>query len=304
MIETARRRDEVEAELVGLRREMRQIELRAARLLAEIKTSGHFIHRGCSSICHFGERNGLSGREAWRLAAVGEVLQLEPGLEERILDGRISLDSAAALLKVLSRPELRREGDDWIGWAEEGSARELETRIRERAVEVESGEPASTLTAVLTASAQLTFDRARRIASRKKQRPLTEGQAIEALADHYLDSFDPLRRTPRKRRMPPTAGRLGRHLPAAVARQVHARWRGKCSVPRCDRDVFVQKAHLRAHRFGGSREADNILDLCWMHHQLLDYSRIRITGTAENPIFSTYDGDVVRERGPPYVVGA
>jgi len=304
IIETAQRCDEVEAELVGVLREMRQIELRAARLLAKIKTSGHYIHRGRSSIAHFGEGHGFAGREAWRLAAVGEVLQLEPALEERILAGKISLDSAAALLKVLSRPELRREGDDWLGWAEEGSTRELETRIRERAVEIESGEPASTLTATLTASAQLTFDRARQIASRKKKKPLTEGQTIEVLADHYLDSFDPLRKEPRARRMPPTAGQPGRHVPAEVARQVHARHRGKCSVRGCDRDCFIQKAHLKAHRFGGSREADNLVELCWMHHMMLDHGLIRITGTAENPIFSTYDGEVIRERAPPYAVGA
>ena len=304
MIEMAQRRDEAEAALVGLRREMRTIELRAARELAEIKASGHFIHRGCSSIAHFGERNGLAGREAWRLAAVGEALRLEPALEDRILDGKISLDAAAALLQVLTRPELRRDGDEWLAWAEEGSTRELETRIRERAVEVESGEPASTLTATLTASAQLKFERARHVASRKKQQPLTEGQTIEVLADHYLDSFDPLRKQPRSRRMPGTEGQPGRHVPAEVARQVHARNRGKCSVPGCDRHFFVQRAHLRAHRFGGSREADNLVELCWLHHMMLDYGRLLVAGTAERPLFYTYDGDLIRERGPPFVVGA
>lgn len=304
MIETAQRRDEVEAEFVGLRREMRAIELRAARLLAEIKTSGHYIHRGRSSIAHFGEGHGLAGREAWRLAAVGEALRLEPALEERILDGRISLDAAAALLKVLTRPELRRDGDDWLAWAEEGSTRELETRIRERAVEVESGEPASTLTATLTASAHLKFEQAQQVASRKEKRPLTEGQTIEVLADHYLDSFDPLRKEPRARRMPSTEGQPGRHVPADVARQVRARHRGKCSVPGCDRHVFVQRAHLKAHRFGGSREADNLVELCWMHHMMLDFSRVVIKGDAEKPLYYTYDGDLIRERGPPFGGGA
>ena len=303
MIETAQRRDDVEAEFVGLRRDMRAVELRAARQLAEIKTSGHYIHRGRSSIAHFGEGHGLAGREAWRLAAVGEALRLEPALEDRILDGKISLDAAAALLQVLTRPELRRDGDEWLAWAEEGSTRELETRIRERAVEIESGEPASTLTATLTASAHLKFERAQQVASRKKQPPLTEGQTIEVLADHYLDSFDPLRNQPRSRLMPGTEGQPGRHVPAEVARQVHARNRGKCSVPGCDRHFFVQRAHLRAHRFGGSREADNLVELCWIHHMMLDYHRLRIEGTAEKPLFFTYDGDLIRERGPPYGAG-
>jgi hypothetical protein len=303
VIETAQRRDDVATELVGVVREMRAKELHAARLLAEIKASGHHIDRGRSSIAHFGEGLGLAGREAWRLAAAAEALQFEPALEERILKGKISLDAAAVLLKVFTRPELKRKGDDWLGWAEEGSTHDLETRIRERAVEVESGEPASTLTATLTASAHLKFERAQQVASGKEKRLLTEGQTIEVLADHYLDSFDPMRKEPRSRRMPSTEGQPGRHVPAEVAREVHARNRGKCSVPGCDRRCFLQKAHIKAHRFGGSREADNLTELCWMHHALLDFKRIVIEGDGGKPLFYTYDGDLIRERGPPFGVG-
>jgi hypothetical protein len=37
---------------------------------------------------------------------------------------------------------------------------------------------------------------------------------------------------------------------------------------------------------------------------MLDLGRIRIEGTAEKPLFYTYDGDLIRERGPPYFLGA
>lgn len=306
-IETAQRCDAAEAELRAVRREMRKLELHAARQLAKIQTSGHFFLRGCSSIAHYGEQNGFAGREAWRLAAVGRVIALDPSIEERILDGRLSIEAAVALGRVLGNSALLRDGDDWLGWAEQWSTRELEIKIRERAVEVESGEPASTMTAVLTASGQIKFDNAHRVACRKEKRALSEGQTIEILADHYLDSFDPMRREPRARQTPSTEGQPGRHIPAAVAREVHSRKRGKCSVPGCDKDIWVQKAHLVAHRFGGSREAYNILDLCWYHHWLYDLHRIRISGTADKPIFSTPDGEVIREhavyrvtyRGPP-----
>jgi hypothetical protein len=36
---------------------------------------------------------------------------------------------------------------------------------------------------------------------------------------------------------------------------------------------------------------------------MLDYDQVRIEGTAEEPLFYTYDGDLIRERGPPFVVG-
>jgi hypothetical protein len=112
-----------------------------------------------------------------------------------------------------------------------------------------------------------------------------------------------MRKEPRARRMPSTEGKPGRHVPAEVARQVHARNRGKCSVPGCDRHVFVQRAHIKAHRFGGSREAANLVELCWMHHMMLDSARVVIKGTAEEPLFYTYDGDLIRERGPPFSAG-
>lgn len=302
LLERAVREDEAEAELVRVQRARRQLDLRAARLLARIESSAHFVFRGCSSIAQFGERLGLAGREARLLARVGRALELEEGLEARLLDGRVSLDAAACLARAHATPGVRRPGDRWLEWAERWPVRELERLVAQREVEVRSGQPASGMYVVLSASGRLKFERARLVASRKQGRPLAEGETIEVLSDHYLESFDPERRKARRRRMASTEGRPGRHVPAAVARRLRARHGDRCAVPGCGNRIWLEKAHLKPHREGGSREAHNLICLCPRHHRALDAGLMRFEGTAERPVFRDADGRVVGEqsaRGPP-----
>lgn len=286
VVEQAVRQDGAEAELRAIHRGCRHLELRRARLLARIDWSHHYAYRGCSSIAQFGEMIGLSGREARMLAAVGRVVERSRKVEEKILSGELSLDAAAALARVFDNPVLSREGDDWLALALRVSAKAFEFEVRKRIREVESGEPVSSFFAVLTCTGREKYERARRLASRKAQRLLSDGQTVEVLADHYLDSFDPERRQRGTRRMPHTAGLAGRHVPAEVSREVIARQGDRCAVPECDHDVFLDRAHIRPHRAGGSREADNLIYLCRQHHVLFDLGLLRIAGPPDAPVFS------------------
>jgi len=69
---------------------------------------------------------------------------------------------------------------------------------------------------------------------------------------------------------------------------VRARSGDCCEFPGCPNKVFLQKAHNVPHAEGGSREADNIRDLCTVHHVLLDAGAIvEIATDAEGrPIFA------------------
>jgi len=125
LTEDAVREDEAERELVRLHRRRRRLDLEAARLLARIDRSSHYVFGACSSIQHYGERHGYSAREARILAAVGHTLSIRPAWAERILMGKLSLDAAAALGLLLKKNRMR-EDDDWLTWAEQWSARELE----------------------------------------------------------------------------------------------------------------------------------------------------------------------------------
>jgi hypothetical protein len=99
--------------------------------------------------------------------------------------------------------------------------------------------------------------------------------------------------------MPDTTGRPGRHVPAEVKRTVRARQGGRCAVPFCDNSVYLEHAHLKAHRLGGSREADNLPGLCRKHHDQLDKGYIRFSGTVDQPKFTTYDDRDLSQRAAP-----
>jgi len=296
LVENAVRQDATEAEFLGSREEIRRLQLKMARILRRIERTGHFVFRGCSSIAQFGELHGMSGREARMLAAVGRALELRPELKQGILAGELSLDAAASLRKLFEDPGLIRAGEDWLAWAKEWPARELERRIRSRILEARTGEPSSTLTAILTASGREKFERARQLASRKTNSFLSEGQTVEVLSDHYLDSFDTMRKKPRRRRMADTSGRPGRNVPAEVERAILARQGDRCAVPGCDHSIWMNKAHLHPHRHGGSREADNLLYLCWRHHELLDRGLLLLSGTPDHPVFASAEGQAVGSR--------
>jgi len=170
-IEQAVRQDALEAELAGMHRHKRAMDLRAGRLLARIDEAAHYAYRGCSNLGQFGELKGYSAREARNLAAAVRAIALRPEMEERILAGALSIDAAAALGRVLEDPSLVKDGEDWIGWAESWSARKLHREIRKRMKQSERGEPVSVLEVVMTASGREDFERSRTIASKKRGKP-------------------------------------------------------------------------------------------------------------------------------------
>jgi hypothetical protein len=293
------RQDRAEAALKNRHRKRREEEVFAARQLAQIDRTGHFLCAGCASLAEYGEANGLSGREARTLAAAGQALELRPALEEDLLSGKLSLDAVAALGRVFKNPHLVKDEQDWLRCAEQWPAERLQREIRIKERETETGEPVSVLFAILTATGRAHFERARILASRKKKKLLAEGETVEVLTDHYLNSFDPDRKKPRKRRMPDTTGRPGRHVPEEVKRYVRARPHGdRCAVPGCENKVFLDYAHKRPHWDGGSREARNLHRLCPRHNRLYDEGKLRITGPPDRPVFHLADGRVIEGFGP------
>jgi hypothetical protein len=293
------RQDAADAALKDHHRRRREEDVFAARQLEQINRTGHFLCVGYASLAEYGEANGLAGHEARMLAAAGRALELRPALEEGILSSKLSVEAVAELSRVLENPHLAKDEEDWLKCAEQWSVERLRREIRKREREVETGEPVSVLFAILTATGRALFERARILASRKKKKLLSEGETVEVLTDHYLDSFDPDRKKPRKRRMPDTNDLPGRTVPEDVKRKVRARSHGdRCAVPTCDNEVFLDFAHKQPHSDGGSREAQNLHRLCPTHNALYDAGKLQITGPPDWPVFHFADGRVVEGFGP------
>lgn len=281
-------------------RARREAELRCARVLAELGEHRTWEVFGCASVGEFGERHGIAAAEARALFDLGRAIRTNPLLEREVADGRVTVAAAACVAEALADPALLRAEDDWIGWARTESTKRLRDRIRRRREEVRIGdEPACALTVFVRATGRDAFQRARAIASRRAGRALTHGETFETVVDHYLESFDVDRVTPRDRRCPPTALVDGRYVPMAVRREIFERQGHACAVPFCSNTMFLEMAHLWAHASGGDREADNLVLLCSLHHFFLDSGSITLAGTAAKPTFFDRRGHDLAERHDP-----
>jgi hypothetical protein len=71
-------------------------------------------------------------------------------------------------------------------------------------------------------------------------------------------------------------------------------------VPGCGNHLFLEFCHIDGHARGGSREADNLLLLCWLHHWMFDHGLMTLRGPAEDPVFRNARGEVIGgPRAPP-----
>jgi hypothetical protein len=283
-----------------LARSRTEIDLKAARLLRRMERIGGWDCVASSSAADFGERLGISALEVRNQLLLGRALEVEAALEEKVRSRAIPVASAALLGRVLSDKRLLREGDDWIGWAEGESSWAFRRRVQKRREELALGELVVPLHLHVASKALDDFNRCREILSRKAGVPVTRGQTFGLVTDAFLDEHDEERVEPGKRRMPDTATLPGRGVPAEVKREVRARQPGRCAVPFCDNSIYLEYAHLKAYRLGGSQEAVNILRACGKHHGQLDKGYLRITGPAERPSFTDYGGrDLSRRCAPP-----
>lgn len=231
---------------------------------------------GFASVGELAEELGLSAREGRMLCALGRALEGWPGLEERVRDGRCNPEKGAAFARLLDVPAAVRPGDDWLGAAEEEPTTEFLRRVGGRVEETLRGVPVERLSFWVSQGGMADFRHCRALASRRAQRRLSRGETLEVVAARFLEAEDPLRAGKRRRRAGATAGTPGRHVPAEVRRAVLGRARSRCEFPRCGLDTWLDFAHLRAHRHGGSREADNLLLLCGVHHRALDAGLLRV----------------------------
>ena len=88
-------RPELEPRLAEAHRIIRQGQVLAAAILAEVRDCGHHRAVGCASMYEFGERRGFSAREVGHLLQMEQAVKAEAGIGERLMDRRLSLEAAA-----------------------------------------------------------------------------------------------------------------------------------------------------------------------------------------------------------------
>ena len=156
----------------------------------------------CASIVEYGTRLGFSSWEVRTLTQLGHTLEAHPESEAMLRDGRLTIEAAAAIGRVLSAPHLLQPGDQWLSYAATEPLRLLRRRVRERFELHAQGELGLEEVHVLvTAKARDRFDRAKELASQAAGKPLTDGQTFTRVVDFYVEKHDPLRKRGRTRRV-------------------------------------------------------------------------------------------------------
>jgi hypothetical protein len=302
---------EAEALAGTLAAEYLDLRLRLAQVLLRIERCGAFHRTACSSIVQYAVRLGVPSAEARLLVDLGRALAAEvpqssetnedgvpeappATVETLIRTGQLPVENAALYGKLLAKPECVRPGEDWLERAETLRTPELRRQVQQRIEECAQGEvPLVSVTVHIGERARDDFRRARVLCSREAAVHLTEGQTFTRIVRFFLDARDEERRAPRARRVAPTFGSTDeRYVPAEVRREVLKRSGDRCEVPGCALDTFLEFAHIEPHAEDGSREADNLLRLCHVHHTQFDADCLLFGGWREgHPVFRNVHGD-------------
>jgi hypothetical protein len=266
---------------------LRSVQVRLGKRLLELRRIDRFGAFQTTTFGLYCEKVGLSASEGRALADLAEAAEKRPSLVDAVLERGITLSQAGMVAEVDRRPELAGPGEDWLRLAGQGTTADLRRWLDRRKEEVRSGRPVTSLEVALTDRADVLFRRCRDLVSRSVGSMVTPGQALEVVCDDYLDRHDPERKADRlkakdeeakaslKGSGPEPSWVGGRRVaPSARARRTLLRRAGdRCWVKGCEKQVFLQGAHIRPVRAGGSNEPANQFKGCWTHHKQHDGGR-------------------------------
>ncbi len=284
---------------------LREIELSKerdlvlGRALAQIERERTYGIDGASSAAHWGVLHGLDHGRASELLRLGRLLHVKPETEQDVRDGTFTTQHAAVLgglveptpalppkhapdpAKEAARVAAERERLlKFAGLAKEKSRRELSRAVNQEKESVKQRERVTTLVFHVKQAAKDDWRFARKLASRKAQRPLTDGEAFSLVVADFVKLYDnddvTGQKSVRERRAGPTSENPNaRTIPAEVRREVKQRAGDHCEFPGCPNGMFLQICHLRSHADRGDREPANLVLLCSQHHTMMDLGTLR-----------------------------
>lgn len=247
-----------------LRCEYRMVELLA--LMAESR--GYYLFN-CGSLFEY-------ALKIWRLPenAVRDLVTVArksievPAMVESLRERRATVSKLRKVCVVITV----EEQDKWLELVETHSSREVEKAVAtvkpELAVATRVTYKSENLLELKTGISEELFQKLERV-QQLENCQLTE--ALEKMAEHYLESFDPLRRDVRvmKRRKRVT-GRVAAHTQHELtlrdqAQCTHVDSKGK----RCTHRRWLEIHHIKQRAHGGSDELTNLRTLCSGHHRML-----------------------------------
>jgi hypothetical protein len=228
-----------------------------------VENTGVWRDMGFASVGHYAEeRLGMSGRALEQRAALERRLWALPELRDAVRARRLSYEKARLVASHAAGRDVaalvaRAEGLTCIALRRALDAEEERAQLCER----------REVSLALPRRVALFLAAALRAARDAAGRWLTPGEALAAVADHFVRSYQH-----------ELAGRRTR------AQRALERDRGLCQVPGCSRPA-VHAHHVRYRSRGGSNELVNLLSTCAGHHlHGIHAGYVRVSGHAPDAL--------------------
>ena len=255
---------------------------RVAALLADVVAWGLHRERGFRGLDAYAEeRLGMAPSRARALLRIARAGRVYAPLRVAFADGHLSWVQAHALVPLVLEPAAARHRAQWIAHAQRVSVRRLGDDV-ERALAtgglapppLESGADAC-CEALQTGAATLFFSASLEVAQlfaavlasvqrrleRIRGRPCTRSDALEAMLDHALATWQPEKQS--------------------REHAVFERDGWRCTVPGCTSYRNLQSHHVVFRSAGGSDDPSNLTTLCAWHHLRGVHGHVlRCTGAA------------------------
>jgi hypothetical protein len=261
--------DALEAELLGLRRQERRLEVEVLHGLIEVERRRLHLDRGYGSLfAYCVERLGYCESSAGRRIAAARALRTCPRIEGLLLAGEVHVSTVAMAAKSIAK--------------DEGVLDRIRGKTQRQVEEILAGPgDVRELRFAAGPAVREKFERARSLLSGKHPEGVTPEQVLEAALDEYLKRHDPARGG-RTDHSPGGSGKRSRRIPSGVRRAVQRRDGGRCTFVgsqgrRCGSTWDVEIDHVKPWCRGGEHRVENLRLLCAAHNRR---EAERVLGTA------------------------
>ena len=246
-------------------------------VLQEIDLCKGYRELGFKSLFDYVRSLGLSENVAYNFITISRKSVQVPALKERIQDREISLSNAKVIVSILT-PENQ---DKWLQAAAQLPKRELEKVVAkefpEKSVKESTRYVAEERVELKLGISEALLKKLKRIQDlESKKSAASLEQALEAMADLYLQKNDPLEKAKRSKPLAPArVNKNPRVIPAHLHHAVQKRDQAQCTHinqgKRCQERRWLDIHHKKPMSQGGLTSLENLTLLCKGHHQLLHH---------------------------------
>jgi hypothetical protein len=220
-----------------------------------------------ASLDHYAaERLGVCGRSVEQRAWLERRLRELPELRAATQSG-LSYEKARLVARIAKEGTVR----SWIGIARRSPCVDLRERIEEEEEEEERRQMCARRRVVVVMPARVCamveecISIARAMVAAENKGCCTDGEALERVAEHFLETWE---------------GKV----PSRKRREILARKGGRCEVSGCSR-AATHVHHIVFRSRGGGDSPENEVGLCAAHHlHCVHLGWVRVAGRAPNDL--------------------